>query len=190
MNNCCVCLENTKNINFIKCNTCKNTIVCVNCFDVMKSNNINDKCPVCRTTDWNYVDSTVIIIYETQNPVLENIEVNQEQTNNTCISTYLCNNLYSSFSASISYLKEMVNYTLQKIKPPFIIFVKIVVCCITIWCCGFICICIFLWIFCNNVDYVNYIKYPYVFIITYIIGLFLLTSCYCCKTRISSNDNS
>lgn len=190
MNNCCICLESTKNNNFIKCNTCANTIVCINCFNVLKSNNNNDRCPVCRTTPWYYNDNTVIIIYETQHPVLEPIEVNREQTNNTCICTYLCSYLCRRFSTCISYVKLVINDILQKIKPCFIIFAKFVVWSIFIWCFGFICTCILLLMFYNKFDYIYYIEYPHVFIMTYIIGFLLLASCYSCKKCIYNTDSS
>ena len=50
---CCICLEElNKNIKYISCKICINTIVCETCNLIMLENGQLSNCPVCRTENW------------------------------------------------------------------------------------------------------------------------------------------
>jgi len=89
---CCVCLAEVDNQKTIRnCRVCNDTLVCGECFDVMRETNIHQRCPVCRSDNWSPGSDEVLIITDvnpftdTENPdtlsVSINIMLNRTQDN-------------------------------------------------------------------------------------------------------------
>jgi len=160
MQQCCVCLQELKNKRnkIYKCNTCSNTIVCKTCFRVMFDSNIHSKCPVCRTESWYTTDSVLIIIDERTENNTTNSEINYQS--NKCRIFLICIKNISS-----------------NIKSCIVSIIKILVNVLIVWSCGFIIVSIFY----NNIY--HYIHHFDVIILTFIVGLVFIISCFKCKEK-------
>lgn len=173
MTNCCVCLEGDTNTCFIKCNHCVNTTVCSKCFDEMKLNNIHNTCPVCRSTLW-YNDDQYIQI--------ESIHLNREQKDNHCMYLYVC---YISRK-----IKACITDEAKRRKSCCIMFAKFILLTLLIWLLGFVVMLIYYSVFySDNHYYIDYIHDPFVFILTYIVGLFLCIAYSYCKICCSNIES-
>ena len=182
MTNCCVCLEEDTKTCFIKCNKCANTTVCSECFDVMKSNNIHNTCPICRSTMWYNSDHTVIIVYEPEHVEIESIQLNREQKDTNCRYLYVC---YISRK-----IKACITYVTKRVKPCCIMFAKFILLTLLIWLLGFVVMLIYYSIFySDNHYYIGYIHHPFVFTLTYIVGLFLCFAYSYCKSCCSNIES-
>ena len=164
MQQCCVCLQEVKNKKnkMYKCNTCSNTNVCNKCFRIMLDSNIHNNCPVCRTESWYTSDSVLIIIDESSD-------------NNTSINELN----YQSNKCRV--LLNFITNTSSKIKHCIISIIKILVNVLIVWSCGFIILSIFF----NHIY--HYVHHLDVIIITFIVGMLFILSCFKCKEKCFSD---
>jgi len=99
-NNCCICMEKlNKNISYIKCNICINTIICETCELNMLENGQLSKCPVCRSDDeWFNKQTTpekpknICITKYIKNNTDDNDNVNNDNVNNDNVNNDNVNN--------------------------------------------------------------------------------------------------
>ena len=127
---CCICYDNLNDIkiqnakkeeqaktgqakedqleivkNPIFCNHCIEGAVCYECYNNLIENNLDEKCPICKRTDWNPV------IIEMNNIEQELIENEKEEIEFKCDCT--CNNIYDCFYLSIlNFLKVSIIFTI------------------------------------------------------------------------------
>lgn len=146
MNKCCVCLEHFKNNNknIYRCNTCKDTIVCNNCYNFMRESNIHNNCPVCRSEHW--MNKSIIIVID--NSVNLHIDINNEEPR-----IYNTPNIIVYIDTYLARLKQLCKCLC-----------KLLICLLIIWSFGFILTSMY-----NQYIY-QYIHYPEVIFMIFIVG--------------------
>lgn len=110
---CCICYDNLNDINMqnakkkeqakedqleivknpIFCNHCIEGAVCYECYDNLIENDLDEKCPICKRTDWNPVIIEMNIIEQS---LFEN---EKEEIELKCDCT--CNNIFECIYFSI-----------------------------------------------------------------------------------------
>ena len=180
-NNCCICMEKlNKNISYIKCNICINTIICETCELNMLENGQLSKCPVCRSDDeWFNKQTTpekpknICITKYIKNNTDDNDNVNNDNVNNDNVNNDNVNNDYYYLLIK-NIIKKILYYVEQCFKCIGII--------IFIWCIGALTMLLIHDKFLNDMN-------AFMFVMIFIIGfIIIIFTCECMRKCLYSNN--